>query len=272
MTDPSSQDVRNSILHLLSVPIDSIVEQLTAEELITVADRFQELADSIRIRFQRSVSPLKSSSNRILGPKRSQIESCLSKLRRFLTLVAVETNPPNEAFLYGEFKLIRNVDGSNVPHDAFSSINLEISEQVVGESPRRVFRSSMLDHGTWIPLWELNLLLLNPNGSLVDLDVSSSSMSIDAVLALRSRANTSEYSANVFILATSVLMIDILQKAQGIQLSPAPFEELMATLLDETNWSSLIPLPEPSARKRMASDMDTDIDASCTNPKRFFYG
>jgi hypothetical protein len=281
MNDPISTSVRSSILHLLSIPRHYIAQHLSLTELSAVADGLEEIVNAVRRRLDASISPLKSSENKLLGPKRAQLDLCLAKLRRYMTLVAVETLETIEgslqAIIRGEFKLIhQNIDGV-APLNTFSTLTLEWVEQYSDGMVKRSFETKLCVSDEWIPLWLLKSSPSDKTETQFFVDFEESLINDDILVELHEQASPKDFTKNLFLLALSFLMVDLIQKAQGIQLCSLPFEEVMACFIDSKRSFAKyghvdFELPDPVNRKRNSESMDTDVDSFTISGKRFFHG
>lgn len=277
MTDLSKLSVRGSLLHLLSVPKDYIIQQLSLTELEAVANSLEEIAAFARSRLDASLSPLKSSNNQLIGFKREQMEACQSKLRRYFALSDFQTAENIDGVIttstQADFKLLHQNINHMDPSLSYTLLIFEFMEEY-GEGTLKKFISTKISiSGEWICLWTLNSTVMDRSNPQFYINMEESGINDKALAELYQQASPDNFTENVFLLALSVLMVDLVQKAQGIQITSTPFEEIMAHLIDKTlGLGRLGPiefeLDEPAFRKRSSQVMDADVVEFQTDAKR----
>jgi hypothetical protein len=260
------------------LPKHYIVQQLGLAELSAVADGFQDLASLIRARLDSSMSPLKSTENKLLGVKKVLMNECLAKLRRYMTLLGSHVVETNEGILsvtvQAEFKLIHQNINNVDPAHTFSLLMLESSEEHCEGTVQQAIVAKMWIGEEWFPFWTLKGSSSDTCGSQFLVEIGESGIDEKILQVLHQNGSPPNFTENIFLLALAVLMVDLFQKSQGVQLIGTPFEEVMALLIDRTiglgKYGSLdFDLPDATPRKRNNDDMDTDMAEYQNPPKRF---
>lgn len=261
MSDAHLPTVRDSIWHLLSLPKHYIAQQLTLEELGPVADSLTEIAHALRRRLNPITSPIKSKEY----AKRHdtvQIETCMTTLSRYTSLVSQEvvmtSDAPLEEVCESKFRLLDQAPSSAEGIHSSSSLAMLIRVRYEENKViRRSFSLKLLSPDGWVDLWTLLTLQPDSNISHVHPDLTNSAIYMPAIETLHARASPPFCSVQTWVIALSLLLVDLIQKCQGSQISPIPFEDLIAVLFDSTTSQIAgFALPDPPQRKRSSELAD----------------